>query len=501
MSRALFLSVFVVAACGLVYELIAGALSSYLLGDSVTQFSTVIGAYLFAMGIGSWLAQYLDKRLIERFIQIELAIALFGGFSAVALFLTFAQSAAPFRVVLYGLVGLIGILVGVEIPLIMRILKDRLGFKELVSQVLSVDYLGALAVSLLFPLVFAPRLGMIRTALFFGVLNAMVALLALWVFRGQVTHPRALAAQCLAAIAVLLGGFGAAEAITRYAESSIYSDEIVFARSSPYQRLVLTRWREDVRLFINGNLQFASRDEYRYHEALVHPGLAALPGARNVLVLGGGDGLAAREILKYPNVERITLVDLDPEMTTLFSTLPLLTALNGNALNSPKVKVVNADAFTWLEQQSDYYDFIVIDFPDPSNFALGKLYSLAFYQTLERRLSAQGKVVIQSTSPLLARKSYWCVVNTLEAAGFTTAPYHAVVPSFGEWGYILAGRGAYVPPTTIPVATRYLTPALLPTLFTFPADMARLGTEINRLNNQVLVQYFEEEWRQVSRDR
>ena len=190
------------------------------------------------------------------------------------------------------------------------------------AQVLTFDYLGALAVSMLFPMLLAPHLGLIRTSLLFGLLNVLVALWALWLFRDQLPALRWLRGQCVAAILALIAGLIAADWITALAEEHLYADEIVLARSSPYQRIVLTRWQDDLRLFLNNNLQFSSRDEYRYHEALVHPGLSATPGARRVLVLGGGDGLAVREILRYDTVEVVTLVDLDPEMTRLFSRHP-----------------------------------------------------------------------------------------------------------------------------------------------------------------------------------
>lgn len=499
MHQALLASVFVVASCGLAYELIAGALASYVLGDSVTQFSTVIGTYLFAMGVGSWLSKYVVRDLIGRFVRIELLIGVLGGFSAAALYFMFVWAPGPFKLALYFIVFLIGALVGLEIPLIMRILKRDLAFREVVSQVLTFDYLGALAVSILFPVLLVPHLGLVRSALLFGLLNVAVALWALWLFRAQLPALPWLRGQGVAALAVLLAAFAGAGQMTTFAETQLYADEIVHAETSPYQRIVVTRWKDDLRLHLNNNLQFSSRDEYRYHEALVHPGLATLPGARRVLVLGGGDGLAVREILKHPQVETVTLVDLDPAMTRLFSTAPALTALNGGALASPKVTVVNADALVWLEENAERFDFIVIDFPDPSNFSIGKLYSAAFYRLLEKHLSETGLAVVQSTSPLYARQSFWCVVTTLESAGFVATPYHALVPSFGEWGFVLAGRRPYAPPAAYPADTRFLTPAVTPALFEFPRDMARVDAEVNQLNNQVLVRYFEREWRHVIR--
>ena len=504
---ALLASVFVVAACGLVYELAAGTLASYLLGDSILQFSTVIGTYLFAMGVGSWLSRYLERQLIAQFLRIELLVGLIGGLMPAILFALQSQATTAFRFALYALVLAVGILVGLEIPLVMRILKrhagrdgnGRGGLKTLVSQVLTFDYLGALAVSIAFPLLLVPQLGLIRTGAFFGLMNAGVAVWALWLFRGELRGIAAQAVACVLTIAALASVFAFADRVTTWAEDRFYADHVIYSETSAYQRVVVTASHAGVRLFLNGNLQFHSRDEYRYHEALVHPALSAQGAPRRVLVLGGGDGMAAREILKYPSVEHVTLVELDPHMTQLFSTMPLLRGLNGDSLHSPKVEIVNADAFAWLEQHDGMFDAIVVDFPDPTNFSIGKLYTRTFYELVENHLSASGYAVVQTTSPLIARKSFWTVVTTLEAAGLTTTPYHAHVPSFGEWGFIVASRRPFRLPTTLPANLRFLTVAGLPALFDFPPDMARVPTEINRLSNQVLVQTFEEEWGKVQR--
>ncbi len=504
---ALLASVFVVAACGLVYELAAGALASYLLGDSVLQFSTVIGSYLFAMGIGSWLSRFIERQLVAQFLRIELLVGLVGGLMPAGLFIAHsllpAGATTPFRVLLYALVGAVGVLVGLEIPLVMRILKrefsQRYALKDLVSQVLTFDYLGALVVALAFPLLFVPHLGLVRTGLFFGLLNAAVAVWALWLFRGELRRWRTHALACAAVVTALVGTMAGAERLTTWAEDGFYGRDIILRESSDYQRVVVTAGPAGVRLFLNGNLQFNSRDEYRYHEALVHPAMAAHGAPRRVLVLGGGDGLAVREVLKYPSVEAVTLVELDPHMTRLFSQSPALVVLNGGALNHPKLNIVHADAYTWLEQNSGFFDVIVIDFPDPSNFALGKLYSTSFYQRVDARLAAGGYMVVQTTSPLVARKSFWTVAITLEAVGLSTTPYHAHVPSFGEWGFILAGRRPWAMPRALPAGLRFLTLEGLPALLQFPPDMARVPAEPNRLSNQVLVSTFEEEWGRVHR--
>ncbi len=492
MAGLLLFSALVVATCGLVYELVAGTLASYLLGDSVTQFSTIIGAYLFAMGLGSWLSRYVRERILEAFVRIEILVGMVGGGSAALLFLVFGE-VVHFRVALFGVVGLIGLLVGLEIPLLLRLLQDRLELRDLVSRVLAADYVGGLLASLLFPLLLVPRLGLIRTSFLFGIINVAVAMLLIFKhpeLRRRFGHQGAAAA----AIVLLTLGFAGADRIMALSEEGQYPGQALFARSTAYQRIVVTRQADDIRLFLNGNLQFSSRDEYRYHEALVHPIMAAIEQPRTVLVLGGGDGLALRELLKYPTVQSITLVDLDPEMTSLFARSPFLAQLNGGSLRSPKVHVVNADAFVWLKSASGPYDAVVVDFPDPSNYSIGKLYSLTFYRRLSEVLAPNGWAVIQSTSPYVAPKAFWCVERTLQAAGLQTAAYHAFVPSFGEWGFVAAGHVPYRVPTELPSGLRFVTAQTLPALFDFPLDMRRVPTETNRLDNQVLVRYFEKEW-------
>src|SRR6202162_5421425 len=392
----LFLSVLLISACGLIYELIAGTLASYLLGDSVLQFSTIIGTYLFAMGLGSAASRYLKGSLVAWFVQIELLVGVVGGFSSSALFLAFAYTHS-FRLCLYLLVIAVGALVGLEIPLLMRILEGRFQFRDLVSHVLTWDYLGALAASIAFPLWLVPKLGLVRAAILFGIINAAVALWSTFIFRDQLPRVLSLRATCAAVLVLLGAGMVASNWIQSQADTQLYADEVIFERNTRYQRIVVTKWKDDLRLFLNSHLQFSSRDEYRYHEALVHPGLSALPGARHALVLGGGDGLAVRELLKYPGLESVTLVDLDPEMTRLFSTHPVMSALNQHSLTAPRVHVINTDAFRWLDTNTEQYDFIVADFPDPTSYALGKLFTTAFYRLAAKHLASGGLIVVQST--------------------------------------------------------------------------------------------------------
>lgn len=496
----LFLNVIIIATCGLIYELLAATVSSYVLGDSVTQFSLIIGVYLSAMGVGAWLSSFIGERVARCFIEVELAVALLGGFSAPLLFFSFAHL-SWFRLVLFVVVFLIGLLVGLELPLLMRILREQLDFTDLVARVLAFDYIGALAAAVLFPIFLVPHLGLVRTSLLFGTLNAAVGLWGTWILR-PLLHARELSGlrgRALFTLVALIVAIIKADALTSLAEENIYPQPIVYSESSTFQRIVFTRSNTGFQLFLNGHLQFNSADEYRYHEALVHPAMNAAPSRRNVLILGGGDGLAAREVLRYGDVERITLVDLDPAITRLAQTYPPLVECNAGSLNDPRVTVVNDDAFLWVARDAQAKaDVVLIDFPDPNSFSLGKLYTTRFFQQLHNQLHEQSVVAIQCTSPLMAPRSYWCIIHTLEAASFQVRPYSAAVPSFGVWGYALASPSALTPPRSLPepIASRlrYLNDSTLAAMFELPADMQPVPTDINRLDSQMLVRYYEQEW-------
>lgn len=294
---------------------------------------------------------------------------------------------------------------------------------------------------------------------------------------------------------VILGfGFGYSNTLTDLSEQAGYSEPILWAKSSPYQRIVLTKKTTGVRLYLNGNLQFDSWDEYRYHEALVHVGLSTLASPKKGLILGGGDGFALREVLKYTSVEEVTLVDLDQELTN-FARGSFLGELNRHSLESKKLKLIHQDAMVWVQDVKEVFDFIIIDFPDPSTYSLGKLYSDSFYKKVKSLLSEDGFLVVQATSPLMARKSFWCVAHTLENLGLLIKPYHVYVPSFGEWGFVLASKKELREENRFPEGLRFLSNTNLNSLFVFPPDMEELPTPVNKLSNQILVRTFEEEWK------
>jgi spermidine synthase len=500
--RILLLCVLIVATCGLVYELITATLASYLLGDSVTHFSLVIGVYLSAMGLGSWLSRFVERRLCDLFVRVQVAIALLGGFSATLLFLAFAhlQSVRP---LLFGLLIAIGTLVGLEIPLLMRLLPSSEKFKDVVARVLALDYIGALLASLAFPLIFLPKLGLIQTALGCGLFNALVALCCARIFVEELVMPRLAFVQAGLAVLVLSIAMFFGQELEDESERRLFEAPVVFSQRTPYQRITLTQRAGDLRLYLSGNLQFSSRDEYRYHEALVHPLLAMIEKRERVLILGGGDGLALREILAHPGVSHVDLVDLDPAMTKLFAEHPSLAALNHRSLVDERVTIHNDDAMNWLatrlrEPNFARYEAIFIDLPDPNNFALGKLYTQSFYQLIDRALAPQGAAVIQASSPYLTPRAFWCIERSIASVGLHTLPYHALVPAFGDWGFVLATHERReVPQKLVPnISRRYLSDATLVGLFAFPLDQSPPTVEVNRLHDQLLVHYYEEDLRQ-----
>jgi spermidine synthase len=493
----LLFSVFVIATCGLIYELVAGALASYLMGDSVKQFSFIIGVYLFAMGIGSYLSKFIEGNLISKFIEIEILVGLLGGISSTVLFWLF-NTTGIFEVALYLFVFSIGCLVGLEIPILLNILKDKVSFKDLVSNVFAFDYIGALFASILFPLVFIPKLGIIKTPIFFGIINIAVAIFIIFYLKDEINKSKVwLKIKAFGTLFILIFLYIYSNQILSVSEAELYNEAIIFSKNSTYQRLVVTRNENETKLYLNNNLQFSSTDEYRYHEALVHPVMSKSIHHQNVLVLGGGDGFAVREILKYNTVKNITLVDLDPDVTTFFKENLLMTKLNNNALNHAKLEIINQDAFIWVKNQTKKFDVIIIDFPDPSNYSLGKLYTLQFYNYLKKITTNQTKICIQSTSPYFAPKSFWCINKTVNHVFPFTKAYHVYVPSFGEWGFCMASFEPIKNNNFYQIKGNKFYDYDLEKLTHFSQDMTAKNLETNRLDNQIIVRYFDEEWGKI----
>ncbi len=492
-----------VAVCGLLYELELIALGSYLMGDGLLQTSLVLGSFVSAMGLGSVASKrWLDKPL-RTFVTVEAVLAVAGGLSAFALYWAFAWMDV-YTPVLIAASVVCGTLVGIELPLLLELIRRARGTSGGgdAADLLAADYLGAMVAGIAFPFLVLPELGHLRASIATGALNLGAGALVLLVpgLRAGGLRTWLRLGVPIGAAALVLGG---AWLLTGRFEVSLqqelYDDPIVHDEQTRYQRIVVTSSDQgaDVRLFLDGDLQFATADEHRYHESLVHP-LLAQGRREHVLVLGGGDGLALREILRYSDVRRVTLVELDPAMTKLARTLPALRDANRSAFEDPRVEVVHADAMAWLRSDARLdHDAVVVDFPDPDRPVLAKLYSTEMYALIRTRaLRPGGRMVVQAGSPWFARDAYWSIERTIDEAGFATTPYHVDVPSFGDWGYVLASAGERAPQLRLdaPTKLRFLTSEALTAAGVFGADVARRPVEVNSIDRPVLVEYERAGW-------
>ncbi|AXO22751.1 polyamine aminopropyltransferase [Mycobacterium avium] len=496
--RALLLAaVAACAACGIIYELALLTLSASLDGGGIVATSLIVAGYIAALGVGALLAKPLLAHAALGFIAVEALLGVVGGLSAAALYVVFAflDGSVGSTWVLAVSTALIGGLVGAEVPLLMTLLQrgrtaGPADAGRTLANLNAADYLGALLGGLVWPFLLLPQLGMIRGAAATGMINlAAAAVVAIFLLR-QVVSARQLAlalcalAAALALLATLLLRSADVETTSR---QRLYADPIIAYRHTPYQEIVVTRRGDDTRLYLDGGLQFSTRDEYRYTESLVYPALGN--GARSVLVLGGGDGLAARELLRQPGISRIVQVELDPAVIEIARTT--LRAANGGSLDNPRVRVLTGDAMAWLRGPNpDRFDAVIVDLPDPDTPVLGRLYSTEFYALAARALAPRGLLVVQAGSPFSTPTAYWRTVSTIRAAGYAVTPYHVHVPTFGDWGFVLAQRGdtppaPKVPPDAPPL--RFLDQRVLQAAVVFSGDVGPRPLEPSTLDNPRIV--------------
>ncbi len=442
----LLVEVFIVSVCSLTYELLISTAVSNLTGNSVLSFSISVGLFLAGLGTGSYASKFIsDKNLAKRFLDTESMLALVGGFSVILIYLAIGYT-TYFRLAQVFLTFLIGLLSGLEIPILTRLLNTdyfkKSPLKNIIAEILSFDYFGGLLASLLFPLVLLPYFGLVRLSFLVGILNLCMAFLSLWIFWKIINNKKIVIFRLLSILFFLLVGVIFSSQIYNFAESKFYRDPIVYSKQTQYQRIVITKQSDRTRLYLNGNIQLNSLDEYRYHETLVFPSMAQMVNENNlkIAVLGGGDGMAVRELLKFEDqIESISLVDIDPEITKLASQNTLLTSLNQNSLNHTKVNIYNQDAQVWLQNQNQLFDLIIADFPDPDDTTTAKLYSLEFYKLIKQSLDSDGQFITQSSSILAAPAVFWSINKTLQKAmpELNIHPLVQYIPSFGYWGFNL----------------------------------------------------------------
>ncbi|MCP4136691.1 MAG: polyamine aminopropyltransferase [bacterium] len=515
-SRFLFVltgSMAAIAASGMIYELVIATISGYILGDTVTHFSIVVGVFLCSMGLGAAISRKVMTDLIRMFLVVELWLGFFGIIASPSLlYIGFVfDSKVIYFIAMLIFTGSIGTFVGLEIPLISRYLEKYSGTRKALSNVLTADYIGSLVGAVAFPLCLFPVVGLIGTAAVAGIINIIVALVIISLFRERLKIRLYIGAVSVVLLCCLTGMLFVREPLFNMFEERGYRDTIIYREQSPFQRIILTRgkrqgsaptgymprrWKDDFRLFLDGHLQFSSLDEYRYHESLVHPAMSLHRAPKKVLILGGGDGLAATQVFSYPGVSGITLVDIDSRITDLARSHKTFTKLNKNSLNDPRMDVVIGDAFNYVRHTKKQFDIIISDLPDPHSATLSRLYSKEFYMLLRKRLRPGGFFVSQSTSPFFAQRAYWSIGESLRAAGFRVASYHVNVPSFGDWGFHLSGKSLFdTELISLRVPTRFLTDELIQSLFVFGKDAGPVPVEVNTLDNVKLYAYYQDsEW-------
>lgn len=504
----LALTMLFTGAAGLIYEYVLSTVFSYLLGSSIEQFSITIGIMFAMMGLGGWLQTYLKHSLVEYFIAAELLLVLLGGFAPI--FLQWAYAALPTDFVWIKLAypAMISILIGIEIPLVMRI-NERFA-KNLSSNIAGTwawDYIGGAAGVVVWILMLRHYVPITHISFWVAGCNLAVAIMSLiffWrrgMFRWKLSGIVAAMASLMVVFAILLGNSNV-DAWSKLINQKLYDDPIAMQITSKYQNIVVTKGPHptdpadnDWQLWLNGNRQFSSLDEPIYHELTVHPAMNLAANRNRVLILGGGDGMVLREVLKYKDVQDVTLVDLDPEVIKLAKENPIFQRLNSNAFADARVhssfddyrlnagvvdtgttrdvmiqtdktnvkchevvdngvskakctsepelqkvatvNVYNIDADRFVSERTGWYDVVIVDLPDPNSVELAKLYSKEFYSKIKRVLSPDGVVAVQATSPYHAKETFLCMLRTMTAAGLNVVPYHENVPSFGDWGWML----------------------------------------------------------------
>lgn len=536
-------STLVLGACGLVYEYVLSVLGNHLIGSSHEEIFIVIGIMMFAMGLGAGIQRYIRGALFEKFLLIEILLGLTGGFSAVVIYMAFLHTESH-RVILYAFSMFIGALIGMEIPLIIRINQEHdLNLRDNLSDILSMDYVGALAGAVCFTYLLLTNFSLARIGFLLGLVNVAVALVGYFMFPSLVPRKIPMGLSAIVTLVALGYGLAKSEDWTRYAEQRYYRDPIVESLTTKYQHLVLTKRADRVHLYINGHPQFSSKDEHIYHEMLIHPAMEILRSREKILILGGGDGLALREILKYPDVESVVLVDIDYEVVRLATEHPDLVRLNRAAFHDSRVHIIESRAITaggpmkvmqaserpsemfsdrlhelaqvqvmiidadrFVRETEGLFNAIFIDLPDPSALELAKLFSVDFYAALRERLAPRGIMAVQSTSPFDAKAVFLCIGKTLGASGFHCIPYHENVPSFGDWGWYLAWKSMAPADAMkerldsideLKVPTKYLTPPILKAAFEFGKGWLApdKAVEENTLLNPVILDYYRDAWK------
>ena len=503
-SLILMAALFATGLSGIVAEYVLATLATYFLGDSVFQWTIVLSLMLFSMGLGSRISKRFEEHLLETFIGVELVLSVLISCCALLTYIIMPYTTSLW-LVMYLMAVAIGLLIGMEIPLVTRINERYEALKSNISSVMEKDYYGSLFGGLFFAFIGIRYLGLTYTPFVEGAVNFIVALLLFYSLRDViVSHIKwRLQLGFLITAAIIGVGFFLAEPIVLFGEQSRYREKVVFTKQTPYQKITVTQWQGDYWLYLNTGKQLSTFDEWLYHEPLVHPAMQLAASHKKILIMGAGDGCAIREALKYEDVDSIILVDLDPEMTDVGKNHPIFKQLNQAAYFSPKLRVVNADAFTYLEQVKDFYDVIIADFPDPKSVDVNRLYTREFYQLCKHRLRPRGVFITQAASPFYTTKAFRTIEKTVASAGFNVVPIHNHIYTFGEWGWVIgmaeprsdAIKKKLQSLTFEGLDKRWINQEAMLMMTSFGGNLVPVDTnelQINTVHNPVLYRYYAE---------
>ncbi|NBC82271.1 MAG: polyamine aminopropyltransferase [Bacteroidetes bacterium] len=499
-SYVLKVALFATGLAGIVAEFILSTLATYFLGDPVLQWSLILSIMLFAMGVGSRISQLVEKYVLEYLVFVELALSILSSLSALFVYVIAAYSIFT-GFFIYFLSILIGLLIGMEIPLVTRFNEKYESLRYNIASVLEKDYLGSLLGGIFFAFFGLPLLGITYTPFVLGILNFLVAIWLIIMLR-EFIHPpvrKWIVSGFIFSAVLIAAGLIFAKPIELHSDQLKYKDKIILQKQSRYQKIVLTQWKEDYWLFLDGNHQLSTIDEFMYHEPLVHPAMSLLQHPTDALVIGGGDGCVARELLKYPTLENIAVVDLDPAITKLARENEIFLAFNEGSMNHPKVEIFNQDGFQFLEQTNQFYDIIIVDLPDPNKMEINKLYTLQFYELVQQHLRPYGVFITQAGSPYYAPRAFNCIEQTMQASGFHSLPMHNQVLTLGQWGWILGSQvwnqtelKKHVRKANLDsIPTKWLNEEALELITSFGKPIFNDDSvEVNTIANPVLYQYY-----------
>ena len=552
----LILTMAVLAGCGLVYEYLLSHYAGRVLGAMESTIYAMIGLMIVAMGLGAFAARGI-RCAFKGFVWLELTIAFLGCSSIliigglIALTQTFPQILADtfgmppdslpqggfFKQLsqlafnspyFFGL--LLGFFIGMEIPLIARI-REQIHGQHLANNlgtIYGADYIGA-GLGAAIWVVFLLSIDISKAAALTASLNLIAGAFFIIRYWQQLHWRKTFVSLHLLLALIILLMFNYGNQWLNQMNSLLYLDKVVHVEKTRYQQLTFTQrdmgvnstntefgdaQKSIINFYLNGRLQFSSIDEHIYHEYLVAPVLAGSARHDNILIIGGGDGLALRDVLKY-SPKNVTLIDLDSELIDIFQTpkehlnanlARKISFLNKNSLQDERVTILRSDAFITINEllkSGQVFDAIIVDLPDPSHPDLNKLYTVNFYARLKQLLAGDGLIAIQSTSPYHAKDSFISIGKTLSAANYAhVQQYHDNVPSFGEWGWTIAAKMGASPLARLnklkklPIQHTWLNYELLKASFVFPNDFYKNkeNIDINTLGSHTLYQLHQQAW-------